>query len=164
VPGWTAPALKKHKKAYKNSCENLRNKLFFTVIFLPGSKWNAVSASTGLIACQSVLGDRITGNAVKQEEQNSTEFCDSPTSAGFCAPANPLRRGIGILLLILSFVLYPGILVISGLSISAETKVKLTALTVITAELCFWTGGLILGRELVRKYRDHLDPRKWLRR
>jgi hypothetical protein len=73
-------------------------------------------------------------------------------------------KKLGILLFILSFVFYALILMIPLLAVSLQTKTLITALLVIAGEISFWSGGLILGKEVIRKYRRFLNPKNWFAR
>jgi hypothetical protein len=73
-------------------------------------------------------------------------------------------KKIGVLLFILSFVFYALILMIPLLSVSLQMKTILTTILIVAGEISFWTGGLILGKEVVRKYRRYFNPRNWFAR
>jgi hypothetical protein len=66
-----------------------------------------------------------------------------------------------MILFVLSFVLYALILTVPLLSTSLETKTLITTALVVLGEIFFWTGGLILGKEVVRKYRRFFNPKNW---
>ncbi|MNY52539.1 hypothetical protein D3C86_1882230 [compost metagenome] len=34
----------------------------------------------------------------------------------------------------------------------------------IFSEVTFWTGGILLGKEVARKYRSYLNPKNWRRK
>lgn len=34
----------------------------------------------------------------------------------------------------------------------------------IVSEIAFWTGGIILGKEVAKKYRQYLNPKNWSRK
>ncbi|WP_084225391.1 transporter suffix domain-containing protein [Paenibacillus pectinilyticus] len=34
----------------------------------------------------------------------------------------------------------------------------------ILSEATFWTGGILLGKEVAKKYRSYLNPRNWKRK
>jgi hypothetical protein len=70
-------------------------------------------------------------------------------------------KKIGIIVFVLSFVLYGLILTVPLLSASLETKTLITTALVVLGEICFWTGGVILGKEVVRKYRRFFNPKNW---
>jgi hypothetical protein len=73
-------------------------------------------------------------------------------------------KKLGILLFILSFVFYALILMIPLLPVSLQTKTLITTLLVVAGEISFWSGGLILGKEVVRKYRRFFNPKNWFAR
>jgi len=75
-----------------------------------------------------------------------------------------LLKKIGILLIILSFVFYGLILLIPTLSVELKTKAIITTALVVVGEIAFWTGGIILGKEIVNKYRSYLNPKNWFKR
>jgi hypothetical protein len=75
-----------------------------------------------------------------------------------------LLKKIGILLIVLSFVFYGLILLIPLLSVSLKIKTILTTSLVVIGEISFWSGGLILGNEVVSKYRGLFNPKNWFKR
>jgi hypothetical protein len=75
-----------------------------------------------------------------------------------------LLKKIGILLIILSFVFYGFILLIPMLSVTLKMKTIITTTLIILGEISFWSGGLILGKEIVNKYRGYFNPRNWFKR
>lgn len=34
----------------------------------------------------------------------------------------------------------------------------------IFSEVTFWTGGILLGKEVAKKYRSYLNPKNWKRK
>jgi hypothetical protein len=73
------------------------------------------------------------------------------------------KRRLGFGLVALSFLLYGCLLLVPSTSFSTEGKVALSSLLVISGEASFWIGGLILGREVIGRWRVALDPRRWIR-
>jgi len=73
------------------------------------------------------------------------------------------KRQLGFFLLVLSCLLYGSLLLVPMTSFSTEGKVALSSLLVISGEASFWIGGLIIGREVIARWRGALDPRRWLR-
>lgn len=59
-----------------------------------------------------------------------------------------------MILIILSFVLWAVIPIISFLSISAATKAGLITGDLILAEILFWLGAIFVGREVVQRYKQ----------
>jgi len=83
----------------------------------------------------------------------------------FGGPSRKSRlRNIGFFLVILSCVLYAGLLAVPFIPLDTGGKVAVSAALVALGEAAFWIGGVILGRELVVKYRQHLNPLRWFRR
>jgi len=78
-------------------------------------------------------------------------------------PKKPIRwkRRLGLGLIGLSCLLYGGLFLVPMTSLSSKGKVALSSALVISGEASFWIGGLILGKEVIAKYRGALDPRKW---
>jgi hypothetical protein len=70
-------------------------------------------------------------------------------------------RWTGIVLLILSFAFYASILLLPFLSVAGTTKAAAIPVLIVLAEVAFWIGGIILGKEFVMRYRRFLDPRNW---
>ncbi len=69
---------------------------------------------------------------------------------------------IGVGLITLSCLLYAGLLVLPFLPLSLRSKLALSSILVITGEAAFWIGGLIVGKEVVTRYKQYLNPRRWL--
>ncbi len=68
---------------------------------------------------------------------------------------------LGLILVILSCLLFLALLLIPFLSIDGKTKITVSTIVFIIAEVAFWSGGLLLGKELFSKYKSYLDPRNW---
>jgi hypothetical protein len=75
-----------------------------------------------------------------------------------------LLKKIGFLLFVLSFVFYGLILLIPLLSVSLKTKTIITTSLIVIGEITFWSGGLILGKEVMKKYRSLFNPKNWFKR
>ena len=68
---------------------------------------------------------------------------------------------IGLALVILSCLLFLTLPLIPFLSIDGKSKLSISTIVFIIAEIAFWSGGLLLGKELFSKYKSFLDPRNW---
>ncbi|MFZ5645843.1 MAG: transporter suffix domain-containing protein [Bacillota bacterium] len=82
---------------------------------------------------------------------------------------NPVKRKswtfkAGIFLVIMSFVLYAGILLVPMTPYSLATKAVIATTLAVAGEISFWVGGLLLGKELVTKYRGLLNPMRWFKK
>lgn len=77
---------------------------------------------------------------------------------------NTLQFKIGLVLIIVSSIVYALLLVIPFLKVTASLKLTLVPGIIIIGEITFWAGALFLGKELVRKYRSYFNPLKWIKR
>lgn len=75
-----------------------------------------------------------------------------------------LLRKIGIILVVASFMLYGGILLLPFTSFPVKTRIAIGSALAVTGEVSFWIGGFILGKELVARYRKCLNPFHWLKK
>jgi len=71
---------------------------------------------------------------------------------------------IGIVLIAVSTLLFASLLIIPFLNISTEVKLSVTTIVVIVSEITFWTGGLLVGKEVVTKYKKYFNPLNWFRK
>ncbi len=78
------------------------------------------------------------------------------------APRISLRVAVGVALVLVSGLLYLAVLVVPFLALSTAQKVGAAAALVVLAEAAFLVAALMLGREVVRRYRRFLSPRYWL--
>ena len=76
-------------------------------------------------------------------------------------PKKPILYKIGIVLLILSSVLWLAPLLVPFTSLSTYTKAVIISSALICAEVIFWASVLLLGKEAVKKYKNYLNPRNW---
>lgn len=68
---------------------------------------------------------------------------------------------LGIGLVILSTLLYGGLIALPFFSISTATKLAATPLLIFFGEATFWVGGALLGKEIVTRYKQYLNPCNW---
>jgi hypothetical protein len=74
-----------------------------------------------------------------------------------------MKKKIGKYMIFASFALFIVPLVVPFLTITTKLKVIFVSSAVILAEVLFWIGVLFIGHELASKYRDLLNPFKWLK-
>ncbi len=79
-------------------------------------------------------------------------------------PRISLRIAVGAALVLLSGLLYLAVLVTPFLPLSTGQKIGAAAALVVLAEAAFLVAALVVGREVVRRYRRFLSPRYWLGR
>ena len=69
-------------------------------------------------------------------------------------------KKIGLFLFIVSFLPWLAILfVVPFLPLDITQKTIIDVVLAIVAEVCFWVSVLLLGKEVVTKYRRYLNPR-----
>lgn len=75
-----------------------------------------------------------------------------------------LLTRIGFILVAASFVFYGGILLIPFTPFSGSTKIVIGTTLAVLGEISFWVGGVILGKEVVTRYKKYLNPLNWLKK
>lgn len=61
-------------------------------------------------------------------------------------------KRIGIVLIVMSFVLWGGIIVVSFLGLSNSVKITVDGILLITGEVFFWVGSVFAGKEIVKNF------------
>jgi hypothetical protein len=67
----------------------------------------------------------------------------------------------GIVLVLISIVFFGFLVAIPFLPASVSFKLKLSTVDLIAAEILFWSGSLLAGKEVVAKYWQRLNPKNW---
>jgi hypothetical protein len=70
----------------------------------------------------------------------------------------------GLILIILSTIFFTSLLIIPFLGFDKKTIVSLTTTCIIIGEVLFWTGGLLVGKEIFSKYKAFLNPMNWFKK
>jgi hypothetical protein len=65
-----------------------------------------------------------------------------------------LKRWVGWALILLSFAFYGGLLLVPFASLSPGNKIILSSTLVVLGEASFWVAVLILGRQVISRYRN----------
>ena len=68
---------------------------------------------------------------------------------------------MGVALLVACVVLYGAAGALLFAPLAAGWKAGAVAVLVVVAEVCFWLGAVVLGREVVRRYRRFFNPLNW---
>lgn len=71
---------------------------------------------------------------------------------------------LGIILIILSGIAFALMLIFPFLHFSNKVKAIGSTSSFIAMEVLFWTGGLLTGKELIKKYKSKLNPKTWFLR
>ncbi|WNF23420.1 transporter suffix domain-containing protein [Mesobacillus jeotgali] len=77
------------------------------------------------------------------------------------AAVKPLVYRIGMILIISSFIVWVMPLGIPFLPISGKMKAISITSALVMAEVLFWVGALMVGKEAARKIRTALNPKNW---
>ena len=72
-----------------------------------------------------------------------------------------LRIKLGVFLMIFSGVFFAATFVIPMFDLPTKTKVIAATTSLILMEIVFWSGGLLVGKELFTKYKNRLNPKNW---
>ena len=70
----------------------------------------------------------------------------------------------GVVLMIVCVVAFLAIPVVPFLPLSDGAMVILAGTLFVIGEITFWTGGILLGKELLKKYIARLSPKNWFKR
>jgi len=76
----------------------------------------------------------------------------------------PHAGKIGLGLMVLSCILYAGLLLIPFMGLSIKGKATMAGGLILMGEVTFWLGCLIAGKELMTRYRQYLNPVRWFRK
>jgi hypothetical protein len=63
-----------------------------------------------------------------------------------------LKKSLGIVFIVISFILWIFIPVVPFLSFSGTTKTVIVTILVIGGEVTFWIGALLAGKDIVKKF------------
>ncbi|MFC2151018.1 transporter suffix domain-containing protein [Bacteroidota bacterium] len=73
-----------------------------------------------------------------------------------------IKLGIGLILL--SGVFFGLMLIFPFMNFEGKTKIFLSSAALVAMEVSFWTGGLLVGKELFTKYKSYLNPKSWFKK
>ncbi len=63
--------------------------------------------------------------------------------------------------MLLSLPFFALLIIIPLLNIENSNKIKFTSISFIIAELLFYSGGFLLGKEIFNKYKSYFNPKNW---
>lgn len=72
-----------------------------------------------------------------------------------------LKFKIGLILIVSSIPFFLAIPVIPFLNLEKGTKIIISTVLLVSGEIVFWSGGLLVGKELFTKYQSYLNPKNW---
>lgn len=71
---------------------------------------------------------------------------------------------LGVVLIIVSVPIFLSLPLIPFFNLESNEKITLTTVLFITAEIVFWSGGLLVGKEMFSKYKGYLNPKNWIKK
>ncbi|MDJ0757187.1 MAG: transporter suffix domain-containing protein [Ardenticatenaceae bacterium] len=74
----------------------------------------------------------------------------------------PVVRYAAVFFMLLSFPIYALMIWVPFTPLTAQNKILLTAGLFVASEIAFWGGALLLGKEVVDRYRRFFSPSYWL--
>lgn len=77
------------------------------------------------------------------------------------AVKKPLRYKIGMFLIISSFIIWVLPVGIPFLPLSGKMKVISITSCLVLAEVTFWLGAIMVGKEVAGKIRKYFNPKNW---
>ena len=72
-----------------------------------------------------------------------------------------LKLGIILILACIPFFLI--IPIIPFLELENKLKITFSTASLVIGEVLFWSGGLLVGKELFTKYKSYLNPKNWFK-
>lgn len=66
--------------------------------------------------------------------------------------------------MIFSGVFFAATFVIPLMDFSAKTKIIASTTSLILMEIVFWSGGLLVGKELFTRYKKQMNPKNWFKK
>ncbi|MDE5420477.1 transporter suffix domain-containing protein [Labilibaculum sp. DW002] len=73
-----------------------------------------------------------------------------------------IRLGIFLIIFCIPFFLF--IAIMPFLEMEAKTKITLSTISLIIGEILFWSGGILVGKELFGKYKSYFNPKNWFKK
>ena len=77
---------------------------------------------------------------------------------------NNWKLRLGISLMILSGFIFGSLLIVPFLNIDSKTKITATTVIIVIGKITFWSGGLLVGKEMLTKYKSYLNPKNWFKK
>jgi len=71
---------------------------------------------------------------------------------------------LGIILIIACIPFFLIIPVFPFLDLANKIKITASTVSLVIGEVLFWSGGLLVGKELFTKYKSYLNPKNWFKK
>ena len=70
----------------------------------------------------------------------------------------------GMFLMVFSGIFFAATFVIPMLELPAKTKIIASTASLVMMEIVFWSGGLLVGKELFTRYKKQMNPKNWFKK
>lgn len=70
---------------------------------------------------------------------------------------------LGLSMVLVSLIFFALLVIIPLLDLKKEEKIWFTTASFITAEVLFYAGGFLLGKEMFSRYKSYLNPKNWMK-
>ncbi len=77
---------------------------------------------------------------------------------------NNLKFKLGLFLILLSAIVFTSLLILPFLKIDIKAKITITIIIIVVGEILFWSGGVLVGKEIFSKFKSYLNPKNWLKK
>ena len=71
---------------------------------------------------------------------------------------------LGIVVMVISVLLFLSLPIIPFLDLDSKNKITSSTIVFISAEVTFYGGGFLVGKELFAKYKSYLNPKSWFKK
>lgn len=71
---------------------------------------------------------------------------------------------VGIILIISCIPFFLFLPAIPFLDMEAKSKITLSTISLVIGEVLFWSGGILVGKELFMKYKSYFNPKNWFKK
>ena len=71
---------------------------------------------------------------------------------------------LGIVIMVISVLLFLSLPIIPFLDLDNKNKITSSTIVFISAEVTFYGGGFLVGKELFTKYKSYLNPKSWFKK
>lgn len=75
-----------------------------------------------------------------------------------------MSKKLGVALIIFSFAPWIVILGMPWLPVSSEIKASIITVCIALGELFFWGGTILVGKDIVQKYKNYFNPLNWFKK
>jgi len=71
---------------------------------------------------------------------------------------------LGIVLMLSSLIFFALLVIIPLMDIEKASKITYTSISFIIAEVLFYSGGFLVGKEVFAKYKAYFNPKNWFKK